>query len=140
MSLKATDETIRIDFGGGDWIDIRKTMRRGDSAFAQDYMAAVRTQMPDTVGILMGSYNSALLSKMIVGWSLADEISIQAVNSLDDNVAARVLGVLDENNKVRTEEEAGPLGNSSSSPSESPVDDSASTSTRRGQKALVTSS
>lgn len=113
MSLKASDETVRIDFGDGDWAEIRKVMRRGDTKFAQDSA----TLMP---GGGVGSYNSALLARMIVAWSLPDEISIATVDAVDDNAAALILQTINTNNRLRSAEETAPLDGSSNSPSELP--------------------
>lgn len=139
MALKASDETVRIDFGDGDWVELRKYMRRGDTKFAQDHMAVARIVLGEpNVGILAGSYNTALMFKMITSWSEPEPVTFEAVDGLDDNVAERVLAVISENNKLRDNEQSAPLGSSSGSPSERPADNSASMSTPPGRESSPT--
>lgn len=112
--VSATD-TVRIDLGDGDWVDIKKRLSFGERRRARANM--LRTQFDPNLGQLaafdvdMDAQTEALMLIAIVGWNLEDEkgelvpINADTISMLDEDTGDTILDAINDQYRRRTEEE-----------------------------------
>lgn len=117
--VERTPTTFRVEFGSGDWVELREKITVADRRNATN--RAVPTSIGNaglTGQFQVGLFKAALLYEMIVAWSDDEPPSEQAIDRLPEEMADRLLEELDRRNGGRAPEERAPLLDGSSPPLE----------------------
>ena len=91
--LKGNDETKRIEFEGGAWVDIRVRALIGDDAEALN--VGTRGTTGSEMQFNIGGFRLATLFRRIVAWSSPEPVTWENVAKMPTEMAQQVLEEID---------------------------------------------
>lgn len=102
---RALDQTERIDFEGGAWVEIRVVETIGDSTAGVDAITGLRTDLNQLakdqapsgeIDLSIGAFRLSTLQHRIVRWSSSEAITPESVARMPEEMAMEVLKRIDE--------------------------------------------
>ena len=101
--LKGNDETKRIEFEGGAWVDVRTRALIGDDADVLD--AATRGTTRSEMQFNVGGFRLATLFRRIVAWSASEPVTLENVAQMPTEMAQEILEEIDRLSVRRSEDQ-----------------------------------
>ncbi len=101
------NETVRVSFEDGQWVDIKEELSQEDSDFIMNAMAKAEAGAETKVEFNLGRL--ALLEKSIVSWSFKDDkdnlvsVSRENISNLRVKYRTKVLSEIDRLNQSASE-------------------------------------
>jgi hypothetical protein len=92
------DETVRVDFPDGEWVDVKEELSQAD----QDYILNAMAQLQDgKMSMTLGRL--ALLERSVKAWSFPEPVTKENINTLKVKYRTVLLEKIDALNSAATE-------------------------------------
>jgi hypothetical protein len=101
--LQGNDETKRIEFEGGAWVDIKIRALIGDEAEALN--AATRGTTGPEVQFNIGDFRVTTLFRRIVAWSAPEPVTWENVAKIPSEMAQQILEEIDRLSARRSDDQ-----------------------------------
>ncbi len=99
------NETVRVTFEDGQWVDIKEELSQEDSDYIMNAMAKAEAGTATKVEFNLGRL--ALLERSIISWSFAEDkpipVSRENISNLRVKYRAKVLSEIDRLNQAASE-------------------------------------